>query len=183
MWRKTGRPNAATHNTPTHPICPLRLSQSQFLLDAFADPWNRWGTGTPGPPAFLEGYFPVLQRLHDHTVALPDALQARKRIPVRLEGPLQLFTSSPRHGGKTRVPRAVHSRSHSGTCFTVAAAREALEFRSSSGDISFLSSGHFQGCDPGVLPGASTESAPHGLTLTSRVPQLSALNHILRGLS
>lgn len=106
-----------------------------------------------------------------------------KHIPVRLEGPLQLFTSSPRHGGKTRVPRAVRSCSHSGTCFTVAAAWEALEFRSSSGDISFLSSGHFQGCDPGVLPGASTESAPHGLTLTSRVPQLSALNHILRGLS
>lgn len=54
-----------------------------------------------------------------------------------------------------------------GTCLRVAAAREALEFSSSSGDISFLSSGHFQGCDPEVLPGASTESAPHGLSLTS----------------
>lgn len=76
VWRKTGRPNGATHNTPTNSICPLRLSQSQLLLDVFADCWDRWGTGTPRPPAFLERYFPVLQRLYEHTVALPDALQA-----------------------------------------------------------------------------------------------------------
>lgn len=151
--------------------------------------------GTPRPPTLLVESFSACQILHKCTQAFPKGLQVRlwRYVPVRFAEPLlllcwaslclvpsvaeQLECPGPSH----MPPGCCEQEQALGICLGVCAAREVLETSSSSGDISLLSSGHFRGSDPGVLPEGSIESAP---CITDPLsPQTPALNPILLRLS